>query len=105
MQSQHPQNLNNSEWPKLKFYGGYDQLKADYAEEQGAAGKVLVEFEDGRLYHVWFEDIDNVKYIISRSSKEEGLPFYAEAGMILLEKVTLKNMRIAVKKLAEGGEV
>ncbi len=91
-------------WPKLKFYGGFDQDKADNAEDQGGTGGVLVEFEDGRNYEISFEDVDTLKTMINRRSKEKGVPFYADHGMIVLEKVTLKNMYIAVRELAKGEE-
>ena len=97
-------NQNSNMWPKLKFYGGFDEEKAGDAEVQGAAGKVLAEFEDGRHFEVAFESADSIKIIIDRQMKERGVPFYTNPGLIILEKVTLKNMRIAVKKLVQEGE-
>lgn len=91
-------------WPKLKFYGGFDDEKASNAEVQGSSGKVLVEFEDGRCYEVSFEEADKLKDWIDRKAKEQSLAFEATPGLILVQKVTLKNMRSAVKELSEQGE-
>lgn len=93
----------NNMYPKLKFLGGFNDLDAGRIEEQGSAQSVLVELEDGRHYQVTFYDtfkvVDNVK-----TGNLSGTHFEAEPGMIVLEKVTLKNMTIAVKELASQGE-
>lgn len=98
------QQLANDIWPKLKFYGGFDQRKADDAKVQGAAGRVLVEFEDGRQYEVNFESIALITDWIERRAREQGLAFEAEPGLIILKEVTLTNMKNAVADLALQGE-
>ena len=91
-------------YPKLKFLGGFDDAKASNAEAQGGCGGVLVEFEDGRCYEIAFESIDMLGSMLARRVKDQNIHFFAEPGMIVLEKVTLKNMRIAAKELASQGE-
>lgn len=91
-------------WPKLKFYGGLDKEKASDMEIKGAAGKVLVEFQDGRHFEVRFEAIGTVTDWIERQVKKGEVAFNAEPGLIILEKVTLKNMNQVTRQLAEQGE-
>jgi hypothetical protein len=104
--SQHPHSTNDNDdiWPKLKFYGGLDDEKARDISAQGCIEGVLVEFQDGRHYAVNFEDVESIKRIIDRRAREEDVHFYAEPGLVVVDKVTLKNMLSAVRKLVQQGE-
>ncbi|MDB4940251.1 MAG: hypothetical protein JWO40_676 [Candidatus Doudnabacteria bacterium] len=100
----HPLTLNqNDVWPKLKFYGGFDDRMAAEVKENGWIQFVLVELQNGKCYQVTFYDINNLELSLKRNADIHH-PFEAAPGMIVLEKVTLENMLSAVKELCEQGE-
>ena len=87
---------------KLIFDVEFDERVAYEAEARGWFSGAHVELDDGRIHPVEFyspirlgQDLD--------VEAENGRPFIAEKGLIVLKGVTRENMEAAVEYLASVG--
>lgn len=87
---------------KMIFEGGFDELDAFNALGAGYRGAVTVELEDRSRRSVVFYDIVRLQQDLDEELKR-GAPFIAEPGMIVLNEVSLDNMKAAVSQLQDQG--
>lgn len=86
--------------PQLIFEGGFDEREAAETRDRGYRSHVWVEFASGERYPVCFYDIVRLQQDLQQEV-EDGDPYIAEAGLIVLPEVTKENMEKAVGCLAE----
>lgn len=88
--------------PQLIFEGGFDAREAAESRDRGYRSHVWVEFASGERYPVVFYDIVRLQQDLQHEA-QEGNPFVAEVGLVVLPEVTKENMAKAVCCLAEEG--
>lgn len=84
---------------KLIYPGGLSEGDFVAIEDGGWLKSVEVVVPEGKKYMVQFYDPVNVKYEIVDCK----LPYLAEAGLIILPKLTRENMHAAVEDLYKKG--
>lgn len=94
--------MSDSQAPKLHFEGGFNERDAFEAEARGYRSHVTVELPDGSMHPVVFWDAVRLRQDLEEEASR-GNPYIAERGMIVLESVTLENMTMSVRRLAEEG--
>jgi hypothetical protein len=89
-------------YPRLHFDYDYDDRLAEEARARGHLGGVVVELADGTTHDVFFYDAVRLAQDLEEETRL-GRPFVAEKGMIVLNDITLDNMRFAVSALVSQG--
>ena len=69
---------------------------------KGYLGQVVVQFEDGKRYELFFYDPVRMAQDLEEESKL-GRPYLAEPNLILVPEVTAANIRRAVTGLGQAG--
>jgi hypothetical protein len=80
----------------------HDERAISEAEPRGYLQGAFVELSDGSKHPVFFYDAGRLTQDLEEEVKR-ARPFLAEKGMIILEAVTVENMKRAVEALAEEG--
>lgn len=88
--------------PKLRFSREYSDKDAFEAKSRGYLSHVMVELEEGRIYPVFFYDVVRLQQDLERSV-EQGRPFIADPGMIVVGEITPEAMQFAVEQLGREG--
>jgi hypothetical protein len=91
-----------SEFPNLIFDTPFDERAQCEVKSKGWVGCVKVMLQDGKTFPVVFYDIIRLGQELE-DEVSAGNMFIADVGMIVLPEVTLKNMMLAVQKLAQNG--
>ena len=85
---------------KLHVPEDYAQLKP-YLADKGWLD-VIVEVK-GVRHPLAFRDANNINFELDAAAKEKRSAFVAEAGLIVIDKVTDRRVRAVVKQLVETG--
>ncbi len=90
------------DFPKLRFLCGFDDRDADEALARGYRSHVFAVLENGDAFPVSFYDPVRLTQDL-QSSIDCGIPYVAEAGLIVIPEITLANMQQAVTRLYKEG--
>lgn len=88
--------------PKLVFPSDFDERTAFEVEREGCFDRGIAELPDGRQVNVCFYDPHRLAQDLE-SGQELGRVAVAEAGLIVIPRVTVQNMRRAVTELYDSG--
>jgi hypothetical protein len=88
--------------PTLRFAGDFTDQDAFEASGRGYLSHVMVELGEGRLYPLFFYDVVRLQQDLQEGAAQ-GRPFVADPGMIVVEEITLENMRRAIQQLGNEG--
>ena len=88
--------------PRLVFDGPFDEREAAECQARGYRSHVWAELPDGDRYALVFYDAVRLAQDLADEAAA-GSPYLAEAGLVVLEKVTADNMQAAIERLAEEG--
>ena len=88
-------------YPKLHFGDTFAEIAWEL-EYKGWYGGATVELENGARYPVFFYDPVRLAQDLLAEA-EQGRPYVAEAGMIVVPLVSEANMRLAVGQLYKAG--
>jgi hypothetical protein len=88
--------------PELRFVREFSDKDAFEAQARGYLSHVMVEFDGGRIYPIFFYDVVRLQQDLEESVKQ-GRRFIADAGMIVLEEITPESMKAAVEQLGREG--
>lgn len=86
----------------LHFEYGFNEQDAYEAKMRGYRSHVWVVMEDGSTYPVTFFDMNRLAQELSAEA-QEGRPFFAEPGLIVVVEVTIENMEAAARRLVQDG--
>ena len=86
----------------IKFPDYYDELYQLEVESKGRLLDVVIQFLDGITYKMYFTDITRLQQDF-QNEIEFGNNFFAEPNMIVLSRVTPKEIEVAIEKLFEQG--
>jgi hypothetical protein len=87
--------------PRLHF-DSYFEERAWEVSAKGYYGNLVVELEDGLRYAVFFYDPVRLAQDLQMET-ENGRPYIAEQGMVVIPEISETNMRLAVQKLHGDG--
>ena len=90
--------MTDSRAPKLRFALEFTARRAFETESRGYASHVVAEFGDGRLYPLFFYDMVRLQQDFA-TYLEQGQTYFADPGMIIVERVTIANMELAILRL------
>ena len=88
--------------PTIHFPHGYHERRELETPAKGWLGDVVVEFEDGPRYRLFFYDPVRLQQDLEAEA-EGGRPLLAEPGLIVLPEVNTEAIRAAVERLAGEG--
>ncbi len=80
----------------------FGEREAFEAASRGYLSTAYVEFEDGRRFGIVFYDPVRLQQDLAAEA-DEGKPFLAEPGLVIVVEVTLENMQAAVERLLLEG--
>jgi hypothetical protein len=83
-------------------YFAHSGSRPPEAQSRGYLSHVLAEFSDGRLFPLFFYDIDRLKQDLDANIRR-GHSFIADAGMIVVPEITLEIMEQAVIQASKEG--
>lgn len=87
---------------RLIFEYGLSEQEVFEAKARGYCSHVWVELRDGSKYPVTFFDLVRLSQELD-AEEQQGRPFVAEPGLIVVREITRENMEVAAKKLADEG--
>lgn len=90
--------MKSKKYPILHLPNWFDEQSEFETPFKGYLGNVEVELENGNRYKVFFIDPVRLQQDLSQEISL-GRPYYAEAGMIVIPKVTLENVREVINSL------
>jgi len=88
--------------PTIDFPEGYHDRRELETPAKGWLGDVVVRFEEGPRYKVFFYDPVRLQQDLAAEA-ESGRPYVAEPGLIVLPEVSTESIRKAVEQLAGEG--
>lgn len=94
--------MDKNGYPKLRLPHWFNEQSEFEIPFKGYLSHVVVELENGNRYKVLFIDPIRLQQDLEEEEKL-GRPFFTEAGMIVLPKVTLEDARKVIQLLWKDG--
>jgi hypothetical protein len=88
--------------PKLRFAREFTEQDAFEAQSRGYLSHVLADFGGGRLFPLFFYDVERLKQDLEENARH-GHAFIADPGMIIVVEITLEAMEQAIDQASREG--